>query len=92
MSNVRHLLILIFVVCLKFSQGSDDCGVSDIDPERLATNGKRPMEQDWPWMAILYFDDGYATGGSISKKFFFLFFVHKALISIFCFIQFLQMQ
>lgn len=73
MANLWLALILISVNCLKLSQASDFCGVSDIDPESLTANGRKPTEQEWPWLAKIYINDKYICGGSIGNFYLFLF-------------------
>lgn len=71
MTKFRIASILIFAICLKFSEGSDICGVSDINPESLIANGRKPTEKDWPWIARIYINDKYFAGGSIGNFFLF---------------------
>lgn len=72
MTNLRNALILISVICFECSQGSDFCGVLDIDPESLIADGRKPTEMDWPWIARIYINDRYYAGGSLGNFFFLL--------------------
>lgn len=72
MTNLRIASILFLVICLKFSHGSDICGVSDINPESLIADGRKPTEKDWPWIARIYINDKYHAGGSLGNVLFLL--------------------
>lgn len=64
---MERRFILLLVAGLKWERVAANCGISNIEPNRLIVFGTSPTWEDWPWIVKVYHNDKYIGGGNIGK-------------------------